>query len=108
MAGRFVMVKGPKGGVPSESRGPRIALGKGPEMTKIDQHLLNHTRGDIAILAAAYVAGFFLLVIGIKLGDSLALALCTPLAGMLMFVSSAGVLEAGRVANLQGYERPWE
>ncbi|BBH17347.1 hypothetical protein Back2_16340 [Nocardioides baekrokdamisoli] len=68
-------------------------------MTKIDQHLLAHTRGDIAVCAAAYIAGFFLLVAGIKLGDIWALALCTPLAAMLMFAASAGLLEAGRVAN---------
>jgi hypothetical protein len=77
-------------------------------MTKIDEHLLNHTRGDIAILAAAYLAGFFLLVIGIKVGDLWALALCTPLAAAFMFAASAGVLEAGRVVNQQAYQRPGE
>ena len=77
-------------------------------MTKIDQHLLAHTRGDIAILAAAYIAGFFLLVIGIKVDDAWALGLCTPLAALLMFAASAGVLEAGRITNLQEYDRPRE
>lgn len=68
-------------------------------MTRIDQHLLSHTRADVAVCAATYVAGFFLLVVGIKIGDFWALALCTPMAAMLMFAASAGVLEAGRVAN---------
>ena len=68
-------------------------------MTKIDQHLLSHTRGDIAACAAAYVFGFFLLVVGIKLGDLWSLVLCTPAAALVMFVASAAVLEAGRVAN---------
>lgn len=68
-------------------------------MTRIDQHLLSHTRGDVAVCAATYVAGFFLLVVGIKLGNVWALALCTPIAAMLMFAATAGVLEAGRVAT---------
>lgn len=68
-------------------------------MTKIDQHLLSHTRGDVALCAATYIAGFFLLVIGIKLDDLWALSLCTPIAALLMFTASAGLLEAGRVAN---------
>lgn len=77
-------------------------------MTKIDQHLLAHTRTDVAICAAAYLAGFFLLVAGIKLGDAVALALCTPLAAMAMLAASAGMLEAGRVAGAQRSITPWE
>ena len=68
-------------------------------MSRIDQHLLSHTRGDVALCAATYVAGFFLRVVGIKLGDFWAVALCTPIAATLMFAASAGVIEAGRVAN---------
>ena len=77
-------------------------------MTRIDQHLLHHTRTDIALCAAAYIAGFFLLVVGIKLGDTAALVVCTPLAAMLMFAASAGMLEAGRVADSQQPIRTWE
>ena len=73
-------------------------------MTRIDQHLLSHTRGDVALCAAAYLAGFFLLVLGIRLGDIWALAVCTPTAGMLMLLASAGVLEAGRVATAYAHD----